>query len=151
MILTPAAIASSFSVVLSGWAVGRASDMSRSSTRGYKQSSLTPPGWVFGVVWTFLYALIGIAIARADNKEMRMNLFVNLFINLGWTSVFRASPTVALAVVAWLLFDIVGIFLADTSNRFRLFLLPYIAWLTLATYLNAYIVFAADELTEDVA
>lgn len=135
--MTPAMILSSFSVVLSGWAVGKVTEI---NSEKYNQSSLTPPGWVFGVAWSILYAFLGLVIAIA-NKETRLNIFVNIFVNFSWTFVFQASPEAALAVLAWLLFDVISIFASDRDYRIRTLLLPYITWLSFALYLNAYIVF----------
>ena len=105
-----------------------------------------PPGWVFGVVWTILYVLLGIAIAQilhargARGRAGAIGLFVIQFaLNLAWTPVFFAAHQVTLAL--WLIAAILILAVATTIsfNRIRKpaawLMLPYLAWLGFATVL----------------
>jgi tryptophan-rich sensory protein len=110
--------------------------------------SWTPPGWLFGPVWTALYAMIGIAgwrlwrCRRAPGARIALGAWcVQLALNFAWTPVFFGlrAPTAALAIIAVLLASIVAtVALAWRVDRpSSLLLLPYTAWVCFATALNA--------------
>jgi tryptophan-rich sensory protein len=109
---------------------------------------LNPPTWVFGPVWTLLYILMGIAAflvwQRRDHPAARAGLVlfvVQLALNTLWSWVFFGANSLGIAfvVIAALWLSILG-----TIERFyRVYplaaylLVPYIAWVTFASYLNA--------------
>lgn len=115
----------------------------------------TPPGWVFSVVWTILYFLIGIALFLVMQKQGRMNqhnvnnayiwFVVNIVLNALWSFVFfgTQSPLIALIVLVALI--ITAIFMArsffQVSQPAFWFIAPYIVWLMFALYLNVVIVY----------
>lgn len=111
----------------------------------------TPPDWVFGPVWTTLYALIAISGWRAwaalsdreaaDFKHPALQAYaVQMGLNLLWSFVFfgmHAPLAGALVILALL------IAIAVTARRFHpidrpaaLMLAPYFAWVAYATTLN---------------
>ena len=106
-----------------------------------------PPGWAFGVVWTTLYALMGVALAiilaEPDSKLRRsaLALFgVQLGLNFGWSPFFFGGRMIDLALVIIVIMLLAA---AATANLFRRLrplagwlLLPYLLWLCLATALN---------------
>lgn len=105
---------------------------------------LAPPGWVFPVVWLFLYTLMGIASYRIYLKNPKaealklylIQLAVNFFwpvffFNLGW-QVFAA---VWLLVLWYLVFVMIKEFARIDKGAARL-MIPYLVWLTFAAYLN---------------
>ena len=119
--------------------------------RGLAKPPLTPPDWVFPAVWTVLYILMAVAAWRVwlslpgPGRRIALIVFVlQLALNLGWTIAFFGlqQPRVALAMLLALLLAV----LADTllfAQRDRLaagLLLPYLAWLVFAGYLNLGIV-----------
>jgi len=119
-----------------------------------EHSMLTPPGWVFSVVWSILYFLIGLAlffVMQADvasgHTKTRAYIFfaVNLVLNLLWSFVFFGAqlPEVALLVLIALLF--VAIFMMREffriDNAAGWLILPYVLWLFFAFYLNAMIMY----------
>ena len=108
-----------------------------------------PPNWVFGPVWTVLYAMIGISFAlfwhRVPSGPAKQSglvwFFVQLVLNLAWTPLFFGAHQigVALIVIAVLLGTIiVTVVLFRKQDRLagRL-LIPYGIWVGYATYLNA--------------
>ncbi|WP_423832477.1 TspO/MBR family protein [Streptomyces manipurensis] len=107
-----------------------------------------PPAWLFGPVWTVLYATIGIAAwlvwRHPDRARARTALVwwsVQLALNLAWTPLFFAAGQYGLALL-----DIVLLLAAlcvtvvqfrRTSPRAALLLLPYLLWVAYAAALNA--------------
>lgn len=109
----------------------------------------TPPNWLFGPVWSVLYALIGISLAiiwhRADDSATRSACFkvfmVQLVLNLAWTPVFFGAHQMAAAlfiIVAMLFFIVLTILhFRKVSVSAAMLLVPYLIWVSYATYLNA--------------
>ena len=112
------------------------------------QPPLSPPGWVFPVVWSILYLLMGYASYRiltsgADPDAIRKALtfyFIQLILNFLWPLVFFGLQWYWVAFV-WLLILWVFIYLTmyqfgsidDTAENL---LIPYLLWVTFAGYLN---------------
>jgi len=114
------------------------------------KSKLTPPGWIFGPVWTILYITMLIS-SYLIFKEKKcylwcyaLTLFViQLIFNLLWTPLFfrLKNPKLALLDLFLLL-----LFLALTIIEFLkinkiagYILIPYLIWCLFALYLNIYI------------
>jgi translocator protein len=111
--------------------------------------SWNPPSWLFGPVWTLLYALMAISLwlvrrDRRSDPELREHatlLFVLQFgLNLCWTPLFFGlrSPMLAfLSIIAlWsLLFATVRVFWKVRVVAGAL-MLPYLAWVSFALVLN---------------
>jgi len=108
--------------------------------------SFMPPGWAFGVAWTILYILMGVAVAQviaADTplRRLALHLFaIQLVLNLLWSPIFFAFHRSDIALVTIV---VLTIFVAATILLFRrvrrsaaLLMLPYLAWLLFATALN---------------
>ena len=105
-----------------------------------------PPVWAFPIVWTALYALMGVAIARVIDRHgpartPAIVLFVmQLALNLAWPPVFFAAHRVAgaLVLVAALDAAVVAtiVAFARVDRPAAAMLLPYAAWLAVATALN---------------
>jgi len=109
----------------------------------------TPDGWVFGPVWTVLYLMMGVSLAllwqnpaRAPRARRAIVLFiVQLLLNLAWTPVFFGLQRIDIAlgvIVALWIAIVVAIAAARPVSRTAAWLLvPYYAWVSYATYLNA--------------
>ena len=138
--------------ILAVEAVGALSGfLSRNGTELYAESiikpPLSPPGILFPIVWTILYALMGIGAARiAEAPESRgradaLNVFViQLIVNFFWSLIFFNAQAFGFAF-AWLLFLwlLIGvmIFLFDRVDRMAALLqIPYLLWVSFAGYLN---------------
>ena len=115
------------------------------------QPPLSPPGWLFPVVWTILYILMGIAsylviVSDAGAREKRRALLVyglQLFVNFFWSILFFRWD-LYLAAFLWLLLLWSLIFLnrklfGEISKAAGALLLPYLLWVTFAGYLNLFI------------
>ena len=110
------------------------------------QPVLAPPGWLFPVVWTVLYILMGLSagmIYLSDDDCRRDALRVyalQLFLNFGWTILFFGF-SLRFAAFIWLV--LLWAAIAGTALLFRFIskpagwlMLPYLAWVTFAGYLN---------------
>ncbi len=107
---------------------------------------LSPPGYVFGIAWTILYIMMGIScflIWNSPHKQKRTPLLlycVQLGVNFFWTFFFFNFDW-KLFSFFWILF-LIGLlymcmreFLPISKIAFWL-LIPYMAWLLFASYLN---------------
>lgn len=114
---------------------------------GIEKSPLTPPGWVFPVVWTSLYAMIGIALyvflVHAPERARRPALVVfgiQLALNAAWSWLFFGLHTTGLAlveiVVLWLSIVATIVLFRRHSRGAALLLAPYAVWVGFASYLN---------------
>jgi benzodiazapine receptor len=95
-----------------------------------------PPSWVFGPVWTVLYLLMGYAASLAGTPPI---FWIQLALNLIWLPIYtRGYVKEAFVLILALWFSIV-LTIKEFSrvNKFAAQLLvPYLAWVTYATYLN---------------
>ena len=107
------------------------------------QPPLSPPSWVFPIVWSILYALMGIGAARIwlTPEKRGINLFLTqLIMNFFWPLLFFNTKAYGFAVLwlvgLWLL--VLAMMLAfRKSDRLAAWLqIPYLLWLTFALYLN---------------
>jgi translocator protein len=108
---------------------------------------LNPPSWVFGPVWTVLYVLMGIASyiiwqqRDVPHAKTALVLFgVQLFFNALWSILFFGfqSPGIALIEIVFLLSLIIVtmILFWRISVVAGILLVPYVLWVSFATYLN---------------
>ncbi len=112
------------------------------------QPPLSPPGWLFPVVWTILYILMGIAsylVLTSDKSQestrRALVLYgIQLVFNFLWPIFFFSMSAYLFAfiwlVALWLLI------LATTVSFYRIsdiagyLMIPYLIWVTFAGYLN---------------
>lgn len=100
-----------------------------------------PPNWIFAPVWTILYVLMGISLYLAWRRHARLIWFwVQLILNANWSLVFFGlrSPKPALMNIIILWFSII-LTIKDFRRKSPFaawFLIPYLAWVTFAAYLN---------------
>jgi len=107
-----------------------------------------PPDSVFAPVWTLLYLMMAVGAWRVwlkgndKEKSKALNMFwFQLILNLGWSIVFFGMRQIGFAlaeIVLLLLAILVTTFLFWRIDRFAgMLMLPYIAWVSFATLLNA--------------
>lgn len=113
---------------------------------------LTPPGYLFGIVWTILYILMGIFLYLLLTKNLSLNevrvaiafFFVQLALNLSWSYLFFGleDPVAGLLCIIALWIFILATIIASykIDRRAAYLLVPYILWVTFATFLNWQIV-----------
>ena len=107
---------------------------------------LAPPGWLFPIVWTILYILMGIAAwriyrSRCGDRRLALSLYGNkLLLNVVWPLLFFNLKAYFFAfgwlVLLWaFIYLTIKQFLQLDKTAGRL-LFPYLAWVTFAGYLN---------------
>ena len=106
-----------------------------------------PPGAVFGLAWTLLYALIAVAAGRAlqrvpeeGRRSYGAALGMNLLLNAGWSWIFFRGHSAALATVEIVALQASNIDLARRTSRIDrtagLLLAPYLVWVGFAAVLT---------------
>lgn len=105
-----------------------------------------PPEWLFPVVWTILYILMGVSVylvyeSDAEEKYIGLAIYIlQLIFNFLWSIIFFNIGNLLFAFV-WLVFLWVLV-LAMTISFYRvnktagLLQIPYLLWVTFAGYLN---------------
>ena len=112
------------------------------------QPPFAPPGWVFPIVWSALYLMMGYASYRVwtasageDLKRRALTLYgAQLAVNFIWPLLFFGAQWY-LAALLWLLLLWILILLtmrafAAVDERSSDLLVPYLLWVTFALYLN---------------
>jgi tryptophan-rich sensory protein len=113
-----------------------------------QQPPLSPPGWVFPVVWTVLYLLMGYAayrvqVAGKGSRELdKANILygAQLFLNFLWSIVFfglgwRLTAFFVLLGLWVLILLAIQVF-SQIDERAGKLLIPYFLWVSFAGYLN---------------
>lgn len=107
---------------------------------------LAPPSWLFPVVWTILFALMGISsylvyVSSAKNKRTALTIYaVQLIVNFIWPILFFNMQAYTFAfvwlIILWalVLSMIVSFYRARPIAGYLQ--IPYLIWLTFAAYLN---------------
>ena len=108
-----------------------------------------PPNWIFAPVWTLLYVMMGIAaglVWTSNSDEQTTKKAIGFFaiqfgLNALWSYLFFGlhNPLLALIEIFLLL-----LMIYETYVQFKkvdkvagMLLLPYLAWVSFATFLNA--------------
>lgn len=107
---------------------------------------LSPPGWLFPVVWTILFTLMGIASylvytsGNPDSKTALTVYGVQLLFNFFWSIIFFNLEMYLFAfiwlVVLWLLILVTTILFYRIRKPAGYLMIPYLIWVTFAGYLN---------------
>lgn len=108
----------------------------------------SPPAWVFPVVWSVLYLLMGISsymimtadVSRGRREDALWQYFVQLGVNLIWPILFFYFEF-RLGAFIWIIVLMAAVFKMVVDfwriNRLAAVLqIPYLLWVIFATYLN---------------
>ena len=119
---------------------------------GLHKPSWQPPDWLFGPAWTLIYALTALAAviawraarSRAVRQRIVLLFALNALLNVAWSELFfRAQrPDWALieAIPFWLSIALLVAVLWPVSPNAARLLLPYLAWVAFASFLNLAVV-----------
>ena len=129
---------------LSGWLTRDGNKIFRESI---KQPPLSPPAFLFPIVWGILYALMGISATRvwqqpaSPARNRSLNLYIaQLILNFFWSLIFFNAQAYGLAmlwlVLLWILVAAMILTFRKTDSPAAWLQIPYLLWLTFAAYLN---------------
>ena len=109
---------------------------------------LSPPAWLFPVVWTILYILMGVSSyliiqsdAKESKKEEALRVYAyQLLVNFLWPTFFFNFQwyffSLLWLILLWVLVLCMIVKFAGISKIVALINVPYLIWLTFAAYLN---------------
>lgn len=109
---------------------------------------LAPPAWLFPVVWTILYALMGISsyliiTSEAGKEEVEGAIRIyayQLIVNFLWSTIFFNFGWYLFAFVwlllLWILVLLMILKFREINKTAAYLNIPYLIWLTFAAYLN---------------
>ena len=118
---------------------------SMESFEALNKPTLSPPGWLFPVVWTVLLVLMGIAsylaaVSGAPNRTALAVYGVQLLFNFVWPLLFfrlaQYLPAFIWLVILWVLILVTAVLFYRISKPAGYLMLPYLAWVAFAGYLN---------------
>lgn len=116
------------------------------------KSIVTPDGWVFGVAWTTLYALLGIALFLVmRNEQTRLSktrayllFLIQMVLNALWSYTFFGAHMTGWALVVLIALIIASVMMMRAFRPFSKWasylIWPYILWISFAAYLNIAVV-----------
>ena len=106
---------------------------------------LSPPVFLFGIVWTILYILMGISYGILDknnliNNKIKSIYYLQLAVNLIWPILFFVFKIRFFSIIWIIILVILVIYMITTfykKNKLSAYLqIPYLLWTIFATYLN---------------
>ena len=106
---------------------------------------LSPPSYIFPIVWTILYILMGISYfiatkGKENDKDLNQIYILQLLVNFFWPIIFFVLGmyfTAFLWIILLIILVIVMIKELLKNNKISGYLqIPYFIWLLFATYLN---------------
>lgn len=109
---------------------------------------LTPPNWVFPVVWNILFFMIALSlyfsfilVKTKKEKQILVLLFsLNFLLNVLWSFLFFGlrNPLYAFVEIFFLWFSILSLvlFTFKISKKSAYLLVPYLLWVGFAILLN---------------
>lgn len=107
---------------------------------------LSPPAWLFPVVWTVIYILMGIAFymvwnSKSKNKDLALKIYrIQLIFNFFWSYIFFNMQNYLFAfiwlMILWMLIIVTTLFFYRINKMAGYLMIPYLLWVTFAAYLN---------------
>jgi tryptophan-rich sensory protein len=111
---------------------------------------LSPPGFIFPIVWTILYIFMGIAVylvfkTKSRDRKVALALFtIQLFVNLVWPVLFFRLKAYFVAflwlIFLWYLVSLTTRVFFRVNQKAGRWMIPYLLWVIFAGYLNLAIV-----------
>lgn len=107
---------------------------------------LSPPAWIFPVVWTILYTLMGISAYMiysskdVDREKALAVYWIQLFVNFSWSIIFfrfrLLNASAAVIIILLLLIAVMIKMFRDIRSAAGYINIPYFIWVAFAVYLN---------------
>ena len=110
-----------------------------------EQSSLRPPNYIFGIVWPILYTLIA-AVSFLQAKLIYKIYIAQLILNGAWSWIFFVHQALIFALFSIIFLIILNVIILQILWKNKVYLsfflyLPYVLWISFASYLTINIVF----------
>ena len=114
----------------------------------YQQNkpSITPPNWVFPIVWTALFFLIALSLyfawtsKKADKPKIILVFTINFMLNIFWSILYFSlkNPTASFIelIFLWLSVLLMVVVTYKIERKSAYLLLPYLIWVLFAGVLN---------------
>jgi len=114
---------------------------------------ITPPNWVFPIVWNILFFLIGLSLyllltnakSKSEKKTVFISFGINLLLNILWSLLYFGIRNPPAALIEVILLQVSAfamiIFAWDIKKEAAWLLVPYSLWLGFAMILNYITVF----------
>jgi len=129
---------------LSGWLARDGMEIFKTAIA---QPPLSPPAFLFPIVWAILYALMGISAARiylsppSANRSRGLNVYIaQLVVNFFWSLIFFNAQAFGFALIwlilLWILVLWMILLFYKMDPLAAKLQIPYLIWLTFAAYLN---------------
>ena len=113
-----------------------------------KKPLLTPPGFIFPIVWTILYILMGYSSYLIYNEnnyhsDCCLKIYaINLFVNFLWSPIFFGLGLRLFSLIWIIVLDLVVIYMIlcfyKVNKKAAYIQIPYLVWCLFATYLNLF-------------
>lgn len=114
--------------------------------------SITPPSYIFPIVWTILFIMIALSIyyswtiaGREGRKVILVFFGANLFFNTAWSVLFFGLKDTSSAffdlLFLWISIAALIVYLWNDNKKAALLLVPYLLWVSFAGILNYLIAF----------
>lgn len=129
---------------LSGWL---SKDGMKIFSASISQPPLSPPAFLFPIVWGVLYALMGISVARiylspqSTKRNRALNVYITqLIVNFFWSLIFFNTQAYLFAffwlLILWILALWMILLFYKVDPLAAKLQIPYLLWLSFAAYLN---------------
>lgn len=127
-----------------GFTSGQLTDTSSSWFLDLEKPIIYPPGYLFGLVWSVLYLMMGVSLYLVIEKTKEKLPYIlfgsQLVLNFFWTLIFFGLKNIVLAIIEiialWGLILWTIIIFRKYSKPAAYLLIPYILWVTFATILT---------------
>lgn len=130
---------------ISGYLIGYSSDMFAIQSINF----YVPPSYVFGIVWTILYAALGFIAYLIFNyapTSIKVVFTVHMVLNYAWSYVFFSLDYYAIGFVICVLLVVTLLYISpwlkDTNKLAYILSIVYLLWLLYASWLNLLVVVA---------
>jgi tryptophan-rich sensory protein len=112
-----------------------------------QKPAITPPNFIFGPVWSVLYAMFGWVLGGIfkvwrQNKKIFFIILLHLILNLSWSPAFFYYKQIDIAfyiIILMLTSLLAFFFMKKTEVMWNLQLIPYFLWIFFASFLNFWI------------
>ena len=117
-----------------------------------KKSPFTPPRYIFGIVWPLLYiSLIAYGISTGIDEKCigfcspLIYFTIQMVLNLCWSTIFfrwQMLKTAFIIILVMIALTVVTMYETwKLEMNYLYILIPYLLWISFASYLNGYIIF----------